>query len=294
MHFVRTVCLRIKFSIFFFSGTGNTWYIAKELQSRFLKNGHKADLFAIESPEIDDREKLKEVIEESDIIGIGFPIHNSEMSEPMKTFLENLPENLSKTVPVFSYCTQMYIGGNAGVFTEDYLVNSDSGHEDYKLKWAAHFIMPCNLHLPPIMKAPTKGKVDKIVNNEDKYLDKFADKIMNSDGWIEGGFDVVRSMFSLKFPTHKKMLYINQDKCNKCNLCYDICPVDNISKKDDVYDIISSCFFCVRCYTFCPTKAINIELEDIESTEQRAFRRYTGPIDDTDVYKLAGLKKDEN
>lgn len=281
---------KIKITIFFFSGTGNTWYIAKELARRFDQDNNHTELIAVECPKINKRKKLRTKIEESDLIGFGYPIHNSEIADAMKNFLEDLPENLSKTIPVFSFCTQMFVGGNAGTLAEKYIQDSDAGHTDYDIRWAAHFIMPCNLHLPPIVKSPTKGKVEKTLDDEQKYLDKFADKIMNTDGWIEGGFDLIRSMFSLKFPLHKKMLYINQDRCNKCSLCYDVCPMSNIAKNDGKYEVRGSCYFCVRCYSFCPTKAINISLEDIESTEQRAFRRYSGPIAETDPYELAGLQ----
>ncbi|MBD3351910.1 MAG: 4Fe-4S dicluster domain-containing protein, partial [Candidatus Lokiarchaeota archaeon] len=183
---------------------------------------------------------------------------------------------------------QMYIGGNAGILAKDYLENGDRERKDYRLDWAAHFIMPCNLHLPPIVKSPTGPKIQKIVENEEKYIDKFVEKIGNNEPWIEGGFDVIRGMFSLKFPVYKKLLEIDNESCNQCNLCYEICPMDNISIESGNYQIKDNCYFCVRCYNFCPKNAIKITLEKVE-WENANKKRYKGPIKDFDIKKMLSV-----
>jgi len=251
----------MKVCIFYFSGTGNTWWITTKIVEEFKKLGHEVKKYPIDSKLLQDDSIKFRIINEYDIIGIGYPIYNSDIAEPMKIFLENLPSNLNETKPVFSYCTQMFVGGNAGILSKSYLELSDSNKKDYELKWAAHFIMPCNIHLPPIIKVPSKKKIEKILNNELKYVIKFVGRIVSSKNWIEGGFEKIRSMFSLKFPTEKQILEIDTTLCDNCNLCKEICPADNIIIENGYYRIKGNCYFCARCYNNCPKNAIKVKLE---------------------------------
>ncbi|MHA1339192.1 MAG: EFR1 family ferrodoxin [Promethearchaeota archaeon] len=276
----------MKITIFYFSGTGNTWWITKQISEKLTEMKHNVKMISIDSYILRDEKYKLKLIEESDIIGIGYPIYNSDIAEPMKLFLEDLPSNLEQTKPVFSYCTQMFVGGNAGVLSKSYLELSDSGKKDFELKWAAHFIMPCNIHLPPIVKVPSKQKIKKIIEGEKKYISKFVTKIASNSPWIEGGFEKIRGMFSLKFPTHKKILEIDNNLCNNCNLCAEICPMDNIIVEEDNYKIRGSCYFCVRCYNFCPKAAIKIKLENTHLELSNGIKQYKGPVKEFNPKKM--------
>jgi flavodoxin/ferredoxin len=266
----------MEISLFFFSGTGNTWWISKQIADEFKQKGHNVTLFPIESRRLRNNGNLKKIIESSDIIGFGYPVYNSDVAEQMKEFLEKLPDKLSKPINVFSFCTQMFMGGNGGAFIRGLIEKNDNGNKEYKLRWAAHFIMPCNLHLPPYVIVPTKPKIDKILAAEKKYVTRFVDKILKGTPWIEGGFKIVNSMFSLKFPTYKKLLEIDTTKCNECNLCCEICPANNIVAEKGNYHIRNSCYFCTRCYNFCPKFAIKPLLEKVKIDDSNT-KRYKGP-----------------
>lgn len=275
----------MEISLFFFSGTGNTWWVSKEIAEEFRKKSHNVTLYPIDSLRLRNNGTIKRIIESSDIIGFGYPIYNSDIAEPMKDFIENLPELEKKPKYIFSFCTQMFMGGNAGAFIARFLEKSEITKQNYKLRWAAHFIMPCNLNLPPYVTIPTKPKIDKILASEKKYISRFVEKILKDHPWIEGGFKIVNSMFSLKFPTHKKMLEIDLSKCNECNLCIEICPAKNIVAEPKNYHIRNSCYFCARCLNFCPKFAIKPILEKVKIDDSNP-KRYKGPNSEFDPKKI--------
>jgi ferredoxin len=50
-------------------------------------------------------------------------------------------------------------------------------------------------------------------------------------------------------------LKIDTSKCNKCGLCVELCPVNNIMMNENP-EFGSKCNICMRCISFCQTEAI--------------------------------------
>ena len=57
---------------------------------------------------------------------------------------------------------------------------------------------------------------------------------------------------------------INKEKCNGCNICVEICPLDVIKKvsKDVMPDIKypDECWHCNSCVLDCPQKAMSLRI----------------------------------
>ena len=55
---------------------------------------------------------------------------------------------------------------------------------------------------------------------------------------------------------------IDDNKCNKCGICADICPVDvyygSKSKEVPIVSYGDDCYFCAACIIECPTDAITL------------------------------------
>jgi ferredoxin len=51
--------------------------------------------------------------------------------------------------------------------------------------------------------------------------------------------------------------HIIKNKCIKCGLCIDICPVKNISSSNG-YPVFDGkkCQLCMKCISYCPSKSI--------------------------------------
>ena len=76
-------------TIFYFSGTGNTWWCAEKIAETFRTAGNDATARSIEQLSPDETARM---VETSDLIGLGYPIYGSDLPQPMKDFiLEKLP-----------------------------------------------------------------------------------------------------------------------------------------------------------------------------------------------------------
>lgn len=74
---------------------------------------------------------------------------------------------------------------------------------------------------------------------------------------------------------------IEQDKCIKCNLCYEKCRFGAINK-ESIYTVnTTSCEGCAVCYEVCPTKAI---------TMHKAVAGSTMLYKDENIFSTAKLK----
>jgi NAD-dependent dihydropyrimidine dehydrogenase PreA subunit len=59
-------------------------------------------------------------------------------------------------------------------------------------------------------------------------------------------------------------VYKRQEKCTRCWVCVDKCPVDAIRKEDgNVVVDVDVCFGCGVCARFCPSDAIVMERREI-------------------------------
>jgi len=52
---------------------------------------------------------------------------------------------------------------------------------------------------------------------------------------------------------------IDQEKCNGCKLCVDVCPLEAISMEDEKAKVDQdACTECGQCVDECPNKAISV------------------------------------
>ena len=84
-----------KASIFYFSGTGNTWWVSEIFARVFNEKGISASAYSIEKI---SGSRAGRIIDESDLVGFGFPTHGSDLPFIMKEFFQKLhPKTLAKT-----------------------------------------------------------------------------------------------------------------------------------------------------------------------------------------------------
>lgn len=56
----------------------------------------------------------------------------------------------------------------------------------------------------------------------------------------------------------KHTMVINEDTCNNCGICKNVCPGAAVIKKDGDHGIIKGdCLVCMKCETACPQNAIS-------------------------------------
>ncbi|MCF7924655.1 MAG: EFR1 family ferrodoxin [Candidatus Izimaplasma sp.] len=261
----------MKILIMQFSGTGNTYTIAKIIQDGLIKEGHYVDLYPIEK--IAD---CNELIKEYDLVGIGYPIYGSDIPQIIYNIINKLqPENSKKG---FIFCTQLMFSGDGAAYVAKKLVK-----KGFIIRQLAHFNMPNNI-TDSLGFIANKTNYDKLLKRKQKQVDKFV-KAINKDKRKMKGKNIFSNILGLiqriPFQKFEKSFYEHaikiEDTCILCKKCIDLCPVDNFSIKDNKLIENDKCILCYRCINHCPTKSLHI------SKKKLVKKPYKGPVKNFDI-----------
>ncbi len=120
--------------LYFFSGTGNTWWVAKTLAEKLENRNIETQLVNIES-------KDEELTKTPDMIGIAYPVYGSDYPVNVGEFVEGLPD--VDDINCFIITSILGFSGDGALTLEKTL--KDKG---YNLKQAVNFRMMNNIKLP--------------------------------------------------------------------------------------------------------------------------------------------------
>ncbi|MDR3256622.1 MAG: EFR1 family ferrodoxin [Endomicrobium sp.] len=234
--------------IYFFTGTGNTYLVAKKTAKVLQENGCTVT--------VNDITKISPVkINLSNTIGICFPIACWNTFPIVKNFINNLPK--VDGTEVFILTTMGDSSLNAATNFGDILKK-----KGYSLIGTKGFLMPNNF----IAVQKEENNITKRAKAYSK-IESYATAL--ADGTAKAG--KTNLFFKICFAgtnfiinrwqgnLFQKIVKFNtvKDKCNKCGLCIKICPVKNISLEKE-YPIFNGkkCQLCMRCISYCPSHAI--------------------------------------
>jgi NAD-dependent dihydropyrimidine dehydrogenase PreA subunit/flavodoxin len=251
-------------TLFYFSGTGNTWWVTKEIAKRLNDKGFDCQYYSIELEELKDPNNLLKIVRDCGLIGIGYPIYGSEIPDPMRNFLNILPHVNNKPTlaykQLFIYCTQMIFSGDGSYFIRKLIEP-----KGYHLQYTAHFNMPNNLTVPkaPFAYIKSQDQIDKILFRTSKKINKITSMIDKDHRHIEGKNPIARFAgwtqrvsYHLSKASYRRKFGINISRCTKCGLCSENCPTQNIEMGQSGPIFKKDCTLCLRCYNYCPQAAI--------------------------------------
>ncbi|WP_315120787.1 EFR1 family ferrodoxin [uncultured Clostridium sp.] len=272
-----------KMIIYYFSGTGNTWWIANALQQQLTEQNHQVESYSIET--LTPKNVVEQVKDANHII-LGFPVYGSTAPKLMLNFIHQFPSATNdQSVSIFA--TQALASGDTAYHIGKMLIQ-----KDYNLKQTMHFRMMNNFHIPEFRFYRPKNdyRVDKLKQKSLPKVKKLALAITNNQehiigknilDYLLGNFQ--RSHIDKAIDRISKEFKIEPTHCINCGKCERICPTQNIKECGDTYEFRDNCILCLRCYSQCPKSAILIG----EGTKNEVkYPRYKGPGKHFDISVL--------
>ncbi|WP_105615454.1 EFR1 family ferrodoxin [Vallitalea okinawensis] len=264
----------MKITGLYFSGTGNTAWVAEKLKSSLIAKDHDVNMFSIE--EIEAAELIDE-FKKSDIIGFLYPGYGCDMPKVYDEYLSKLEGiNLKINTRAFSIMTAaMYIADGA-IITKPLCERIGA-----ELVWGNVIIMPCNFDTPvPLFKIPNNDKIAKMKKRALIKIEKIVQRIEKNEKHYDGGdlFNVVTGKMhrgGWRGAMDKYGIHINESICTSCGICVRLCPANNlhIAEKGQPVKTNNNCSVCLRCINNCPNDAIRM----FSTKTKSKYRQYKGP-----------------
>lgn len=244
--------------IFYFSGTGNTRWAAKEV----AKATGEELVYIPDVISSDCHFELKP----DERIGFVFPIHGWRPPVLVLKFIEKQSIDYSG-----HYCYALVTAGDSIGLAMDYLSRA-LFEKGMHIDSCFSLIMPESYVGLPFMDVDTKAREKKKKDKAASDLQRFIDVIVKrqkgvSDlvlGPLPGFFSGPVGGFFVKRLITDKPFHVETKRCISCGICEKVCPVDDIKlmpeqaadKKIPVWQHNGNCLTCFTCYHHCPHHAI--------------------------------------
>lgn len=229
--------------VFYFTGTGNSLYVARQLES--------------EPVSIAQEMKKDTRTYKAETIGIVAPVYAGELPRIVKRFLLNSSFEADYFYMILTY------GKNDSVAAESSA--SFASKIGIKVDFTQTVLMVDNYL--PVFDMDEERKLDKKV--EEQIAD-VVEKVRQRHQEISVPSEDKRALYQMAVRRDIDNPDLNSgrqitvtDRCIGCGLCTKVCPVGNFYLEDGIakrkHD---TCEFCLACAQNCPQKAIALSLFD--------------------------------
>lgn len=234
--------------ILFFSGCGNSEFVANELSKLTHDKSLRMDV-------TDSKPSLQLAADEP--LGIVCPVYSWAVPRVVTSYLKRLTINRTPSY-LYLACT---CGDNIGNTIEHF--SKFVASLGWSLHFACSFIMPETYVNVKGFNLDTPDGAKRKIDNTLRLLPVQAQRILRR----EKGIDVVKgklpwfntyitnALFYKLLITDKK--FHVGDGCISCGLCERSCPLHNITLHDGHPQWNGNCTNCMSCYHRCPTNAIH-------------------------------------
>ena len=234
--------------IFYYSGCGNSRFIAKSIAEAMNDS-------LVFIPEAQREGKFEYTLAEKEMLGFVYPIYSWRPPHLVEEFVNDLKIN-GKPSYVWTAVT---CGDNVG--ETEIIFRNELKAIGLDLNAAFCFKMP-NTYVNMIGMSVDKPEVaeEKIAKAKEKLpkvIAMIAEKKTFSD-MIKGGLprfksNVIGSGF-YKWASDKP--FYSTDDCISCGMCVKVCPMQNITMDNGRPHWNGHCNTCDACYHHCPKHAI--------------------------------------
>jgi len=268
----------MKFSTFYFSGTGNTRWAVETFNAIISEKDHQAAMFSIDFGENLSDERILKIVQDADCIGLATPIYGGDIPPIMKGFIDRLIKLLKpiKTKKkAFVINTFGYVNAFGPNEMKKHLAGSGlvlTAYVNIQLCNNVNTTKPVDREM--LNKRMAKGKVE---------LTRLADRLLSDRKRIKGHGPqlMIGAMIRKKAPEaiarHHQILGVNMETCTRCMTCVNNCPTQCILfDEGEGFTFLPGCTACMRCYNFCPTGSITMGGIYADPNQ---VPRYQGPVE---------------
>lgn len=249
--------------IFYFSGTGNSLYVAQELQE-----SGEGELINI--ADAMNKNRFKYEVKEDEKIGFVFPVYFYGLPTVVSKFIDQL--TIESVAKPFVY-TIITCGGSIG--STDKMLAKQLKQRNLQLNSAFSIKMPSNYVI--MYDVPCTEKQNLTLKSAEKQIEKIVGLLkINKKGDFVSNRGYFASLTPLLYRIYgiyrKTKKFYSTDACTSCGLCEEICPSKAIQITSGKPEWIKKkCSHCSACINRCPTEAIQYG----NSTKKRG--RYVNP-----------------
>ncbi len=239
--------------IFYFSGTGNTRWAARQLSEAT----HEPLVFIPDHMQGPTAYELAE----GERIGFCFPVHGWRPPRLVRQFVSQLRLQ-AKGHYVYALCTA---GDNIGETIE--ILEADLLRTGMHLDAAYSLIMPESYVGLPFMDVDTAKKENDKKQTADLRLKAFLPTVLNREKGVrnldKGHWPRINSRliggFFDRWLISDKPFHVDTARCIGCARCAEVCPVGDIKcakGSAPEWQHNGHCLTCFACYHHCPRHAI--------------------------------------
>ncbi len=248
----------MKTIIYYFSGTGNSLKIAKDLCEE-LEECQLAPIAKVFQQE--------QIVARSEKVGFICPLYFWGLPDIVVEFLKKIKFN--NTNYIFAIVTRGHPGARSALSQINNLINKKS----QTLNSGFYITMPGNFIIN--YKVIPDKKQRLLFNRARNKIIRISQIISSNEIRIEREqYDVAATIRNRNFRRRVHDCDNNfsiNDNCDSCGICEKVCPVNNIIMDKGNPRWQHRCQLCLACIHFCPQEAIQYGQETINR------RRYHHP-----------------
>jgi len=231
-------------TIYYFTGTGNSLKIARDLCD-ILEN---CSLKPMVKYWKNDR-----IIEHSEKLGFVFPLHYFGLPKIVFEFVEKI--ELNKPDYIFAVVTKAGEWVGVPLIQLEKILNSKSKtlSAGFLVTMPRNYILDMDPHSEQEQKELFESAKNK-VKNIAKTVEK-NEKNLELDLTKKNRFEKVNINFHKNVNDSDKSFFID-DSCNSCGICQKVCPVNNIKLVEGKPEWKHQCLQCLACLNYCPESSI--------------------------------------
>jgi ferredoxin/flavodoxin len=247
--------------IYFFSGTGNAFSVAKWIESKAIANNYSVQLYNLSTI---NRTVIPKPPENA-MIGFISPTHGFNFPPIMFHFLLHFPQSARNSAFLINTrggmkMSKYFLPGLSGM--AQYLSAIILAFKGFKIIGMHPIDLPSNwISLHPGLKPVV---VESIFKRRKAETERFASEIFNGKKDLTALKDIIQDVlitpigvlyyFFGRFFLAKS--FVATAKCDNCELCIKNCPVGAIKLVDKRPFWTYKCESCMQCMNECPKKAI--------------------------------------